>query len=97
MTEDPMDAAQRVLENAPRRKRATATGKSRTTSNPIGRPLRGRRVTRGNSGQASRSNKGSKASRTRKKKEDESTPEDLREVRHYSPLFLDVWSRRMGV
>jgi len=90
ISEDPMDAAQRVLENAPRRKRATATRKTRTISNPIDRPSRGRRVTRGDSGQASRSNKDSKASRTRKKKEDESTPEDLREVRHYPPLFLDV-------
>jgi hypothetical protein len=91
ISEDPMDAAQRVLENAPRRKRATTTRKSRTISNPIDRPSRGRRVTRGDSGRASRSNKDSRASRTRKKKEDESTPEDLREVRHHLPLFLDVW------
>jgi hypothetical protein len=97
VTENPMDAAQRVLENAPRRKRATATRKSRTISNPVGRPSRARGVMRGDSGQASRSKKDPKVSRTRKKKEDESTPEDLREVRHYLPLFLDVWGRRMEV
>ena len=99
-TEGPMDVARRVLENAPRRKterQTTATRKSKTTSNPAGgsssmhgvqtRPSRGRRVTRNAGGQASRGKKGSAGSRTRKKKEDESTPEDLREVclsRHHS-------------
>jgi hypothetical protein len=96
ISEDPMEAAQRVLENAPRRKRATATRTSRTISKPIDRPSRGRRVTRGDSGRALRSNKDSKASRARKKKEDESTPEDLREVCHYPPLFLDEWGDSWG-
>ena len=97
---DPMRAARRVLESAPRRKterRTTATKKIKTTSNSAGggsgphegqtRPSRGRRATRNAGGQASRSKKGSVGSRTRKKKEDESTPEDVREVRlsrHYS-------------
>lgn len=102
-TEDPMEVARRVLENAPRRKterRTTATGKSKTTSNPAGgssnihgvqtRPSRGRRVTRNAGGQASRSKKGSAGSRTRKKKEDESTPEDLRQVRLSRHHCLDV-------
>ena len=99
-TEDPIGAARRVLEDAPRRKterRTTATRKSKSTSGPAGvsgslhegqtRPSRGRRATRNAGGQASRSKKGSVGSRTRKKKKDESTPEDLREVRlscHYS-------------
>jgi hypothetical protein len=99
-TEDPIGAARRVLEDAPRRKterRTTATRKGKSTSNPAGvssslhegqtRPSRGRRATRNAGGQASRRNKGSAGSRTRKKKKDESTPEDLREVRlsyHYS-------------
>ena len=89
MTGDPLEAAHRVLENAPRRKRATATRKNQPTSNPISRPSRGRRVARGDTGQASRRNKSSKGSRTRKKK-DENTPEDLREVRRYPPLCLDL-------
>jgi hypothetical protein len=88
--EDPVQAAERVLENAPRRQRTIVTRKNQTTSNTIGRPSRGRRVTRGDSRPVLRSNKGSKGGRTRKKKEDESTPEDLREVRHYPPLFLVV-------
>lgn len=86
--EDPMDAARRVLENAPRRKRTTGMRK-KTPSNPVDednegrtRPTRGRRVPRIVSGQASRSKKGSEGSRLgKKKKKDESTPEDLREVR----------------
>ena len=103
-TKDPTEVARRVLENAPRRKterRTTATRKSKTTSNPAGgssslhegqtRPSRGRRATRNAGGQASRSKKKSAGSRTRKKKEDESTPEDLREVRlscHYSLMSV---------
>ncbi len=101
ITEDPMDVARRVLENAPRRKperRAPATKKSQTSSNPVGgnnsqhegrtRPSRGRRVTRSAGGQASRGKKSSERGRVRKKKVDESTPEDLREVRFGPLLFL---------
>ncbi len=104
-TEDPMEAATRVLENAPRRKverRATATRKKKTTSNAVEggsgvhekrtRSARGRHTVRSASGQASRREKGSKGSRPRprKKKEDESTPEDVREVRFGLTLFLGV-------
>jgi hypothetical protein len=92
IAEDPMGAARRVLENAPRRKverRAAATRK-KTASNPAEgdndvyhgrlRPARGRHMVRGASGQASRRKKGS-GSRPRKKKGDESTPDEVREVR----------------
>jgi hypothetical protein len=102
MTEDPMEAARRVLENAPRRKferRATATRKRKTVTNPVEedndvpvgptRPARGRRLMRNGNGQASRRKKGSERSRPRKKG-DGSTPEDLREVRLDPPLFLDA-------
>ena len=101
--EDPMGAARRVLENAPRRKverRAAATRKRKTASNPVEgdndvyqgrlRPTRGRHTVRGASGQASRRKKGSEGSRPRKKKGDESTPEEVREVRLVLPLILDV-------
>ena len=94
MTEDPMGAARRVLENAPRRKverRAASTRKRKSAGNPVEgdndvyhgrlRPARGRHVVRGASGQASRRKKGSEGSRPRKKKGDESTPEEVREVR----------------
>jgi hypothetical protein len=102
MTQDPMEAARRVLENAPRRKferRAMATRKRKTATNPVEdneesvgptRPARGRHPTRTGSGQASRRKKGSGQSRPRRKKEDGSTPEDLREVRLVPPLFLDA-------
>jgi hypothetical protein len=103
ITEDPMGAATRVLENAPRRKverRAAATRKRKTTSNPVEggndvyhgrlRPARGRHTVRGASRQTSRRKKGSEGSRPRKKKVDESTPEDVREVRLGLPLLLDV-------
>jgi hypothetical protein len=76
IVEDPTEAARRVLENAPQR-RVMATRKKKTTSNPVGendgvreeqtRPARGRRVTRGTAGQASRNKKGSGGSRPRKK------------------------------
>jgi hypothetical protein len=91
--EDPMEAASRVLENAPRRKierRVTATRKRKATSNrvedddvPEGRtrPARGRHMMRSASGRGSRRKKSSEGSRPRKKKGDDSTPEDLREVR----------------
>ena len=101
--EDPMAAARRVLENAPRRKverRAAATRKKKSASNPVGgdndvhhgrlRPARGRHMVRGASGQASRRKKGSEGSRPRKKKVDESTPEEVREVRLGLPLILDL-------
>lgn len=89
ITEDPMQAARRVLENAPRRKierRVAATKKRKTASNPVEeeRPARGVR------GQASRRKKSSKGSRPRKKKVDESTPEEVREVRVGLPLTLYV-------
>ena len=103
ITEDPMGAARRVLENAPRRKverRAAATRKRKTASNPVEgdndvyhgrlRPTRGRHMVRGASGQASRRKKGSEGSRPRKKKGDESTPEEVREVGLGLPLILDV-------
>ena len=103
MTEDPMEAARRVLENAPRRKferRTTATRKRTTASNPVEedidvperrtRPARGRHMMRSANGPASRRKKGSEGSRPRKKKGDEGTPEDLREVRPCRPLFLDA-------
>ncbi|KAF8504606.1 hypothetical protein F5888DRAFT_1799295 [Russula emetica] len=93
ITEDPMGAARRVLENAPRRKverRAAVTRKRKTASNPVEgdnevyhgrlRPARGRHTVRGARGQASRRKKGSE-SRPRKKKGDESTPEEVRETR----------------
>lgn len=96
-TEDPMGAAKRVLENAPRRKadrRAAATKRKTTDSNLVEddndvhhgrlRRARGRQMVRGASGQASRRKKDSEGSRprkTRKKKGDESTPEEVREVR----------------
>ena len=74
MAGDPSEAAQCVLESTPRRKRTTATRKSRPTSNPIGRSSRGRHVARGDdSGQASHSNNCSEGSRTRKKKDDETS------------------------
>jgi hypothetical protein len=103
ITEDPMGAARRVLENAPRRKverRAAATRKRKTTSNPVERdndvshgrlrPARGRHMVRGANTQASRRKKGSEGSRPRRKKGDESTPEEVREVRLGLPLILDV-------
>jgi hypothetical protein len=92
--QDPMEAAQSVLENAPRRRparRTAATGKGKASSSLVegghrGRgerrqPTRGRGATRGASGRVSRSKGGSRTSRSRKKKGDESTPEDVREVR----------------
>ncbi len=99
ITEDPMEAARRVLENAPRRKperRAAATRKRKTASNPVegnddvyqGRswPARGRHTVRG---AASRRKKGSEGSRPRKKG-DASTPEEAREVCFLGlPLILD--------
>ena len=103
MIEDPMGAARRVLENAPRRKaerQVAATRKRKTASNTNEgdndvyhrrlRPVRGRRMERGASGQASRRKKGSEGSRPRKKKGDESTPEEVREVCLGLPLILDV-------
>jgi hypothetical protein len=103
ITEDPIRAARRVLENAPRRKverRAAATRKMKTASNPVEgdsdvyngrpRPARGRPMVRGARGQASRRKKGSEGSRPRKKKGEESTPEEVREVRLGLPLLLDV-------
>jgi hypothetical protein len=97
-TEDPMEAARRVLENAPRRKiERRATRKRKTAPNrveedndvPEGRgPARGRHMKRSASGRASRRKKSSEGSRPRKKKGDDSTPEDLREVRLGPPLFL---------
>ncbi|KAI0001058.1 hypothetical protein BJV77DRAFT_972330, partial [Russula vinacea] len=90
MTEDPMEAARRVLENAPRRKferRAMATRKRKTATNTVEednevsvgpiRPARGRRSMRNGNGQASRRKKGSEQSRPRRKKGDGSTPEDV--------------------
>jgi hypothetical protein len=97
-TEDPMQVAQLVLENAPRRQRARMIGKSQTASKVIGRPSRGRRVTRGDSRPALRSNEGSKGSRMRKKNEDESTPEDLRRRGASLPvIFLLSGSRLIKV
>ena len=103
ITEDPMGAARRVLENAPRRKverQAAATRKKKTASNPVEgdndvyhgrlRPAPGRHMVRGASGQASRRKKGSEGSRPRKKKGDESTPEEVREVRLGLPVILDA-------
>jgi hypothetical protein len=103
MTEDPMEAARRVLENAPRRKferRAMATRKRKTATNAVEednevsagptRPARGRRSMRNGNGQASRRKKGSEPSRPRRKKGDGSTPEDVREVRLVPPLLLDA-------
>lgn len=103
MTEDPMEAARRVLENAPRRKferRAMATRKRKTATNTVEednevsvgpiRPARGRRSMRNGNGQASRRKKGSEQSRPRRKKGDGSTPEDVREVRIVPLLFLDA-------
>ena len=97
-TEDPMEAARRVLENAPRRKlerQGTVTRKRKTASKPVDgdndvpagrtRAARGRHTVRST---ASRRKKGSEGSRPRKKKEDESTPEDLREVRLGPPLII---------
>jgi len=95
VTEDLMEAARRVLKDAPLRKierRATAT---KTSSNPVvggssghegrTRSTRGRRAARSSRGRASQSKKGSKATRVRKK-EDESTPEDVRETREEERL-----------
>ena len=103
ISEDPMRAARRVLENAPRRKverRASATKKRKTDSKPVEgnndvyhgqlRPARGRHMVRGARGQASRRKKGSEGSRPRKKKADESTPEEVREVRLGLALILNV-------
>ena len=91
---DPTEAARSVLENAPRRRparRTAATGEGKATSSLVeggnrGRgerrqPTRGRSATRGASSRVSRSKGGSRTSRSRKKKGDESTPEDVREVR----------------
>jgi hypothetical protein len=102
ITEDPMGAARRVLENAPRRKverRAPTTRKGKKAFNPAGRdidvdhgrlrPARGRHTVRGASRQAPLRKKGSEGSRPRKKKGDESTPEEVREVCLGLPLTLD--------
>lgn len=96
---DPMEAARSVLENAPRRRparRTAATGKGKASSSLVeggnrGRgerrqPNRGRSATRGASGRVSRSKGGSRTSRSRKKKGDESTPEDVREKREQERL-----------
>ena len=103
---DPMEAARRVLENAPRRRpeRRTAPKSIRkTTASDLveggsgvraGRPRVGRRrgVTRTARGGVPRDKRGSGNSHPRpRKKGDESTPEDLREVRpswpcRYLPL-----------
>jgi hypothetical protein len=98
--EDPMEVARSVLKNAPRRgpaRRTTATKKGKASSSLVegghgGReerrqPTRGRGATRGARGQASRSKGGSRTSRSRKKKGDENTPEDLREVRLGLPSY----------
>ena len=98
--EDPMEAARRVLENAPRRgpaRRTTATRKGKVSSSLVEggngvreerkQPTRGRGATRSASGRASRSKGGSRTSRSRKKKGDESTPEDVSEVRLGLPLY----------
>ena len=95
--EDPMEAARRVLENAPRRKlerQGTVTRKRKSAPKPVEgnndvptmrtRATRGRHMVRS---AASRRKKGSEGSRPRKRKEDESTPEDLREVRPGPPLI----------
>ncbi|KAH9006305.1 hypothetical protein EDB86DRAFT_2824578 [Lactarius hatsudake] len=96
--EDPLEAARRVLENAPRRRparRTTATRKSKASSNLEGvnggheerrQPTRGRGATRSASGRVTRSRGGSKTSRSRKKKVDESTPEDVSEKREQERL-----------
>ncbi|KAH9067755.1 hypothetical protein EDB87DRAFT_1585175, partial [Lactarius vividus] len=96
--EDPLEAAWRVLENAPRRRparRTTATRKSKVSSNLEAikgghgeqrKTTRGRGATRSASGRATRSRGGSRASRSRKKKVDESTPEDVREKREQERL-----------
>ena len=94
ITLDPVEAARSVFENAPRRRparRTAATGKGKASSSLVeggnrGRgerrqPTRGRGATRGVSSRMSRSKVGSRTSRPRKKKGDESTPEDVREVR----------------
>ncbi|KAF8271058.1 hypothetical protein EI94DRAFT_632064 [Lactarius quietus] len=98
---DPMEAARSVLENAPRRRlprRSAATGKGKASSSLVeggnGRrgerkqPTRGRGATRSASGRVSRGRGGSRTSRSRKKKGDESTPEDLREVRLLLTVIL---------
>ena len=96
--EDPMEAARSVLENAPRRRparRTAAAGKGKASSSLVeggGRgdrrqSTRGRGATRSASGRVPRSKGGSKTSRSRKKKGDESTPEDVREVRFCLPSY----------
>jgi hypothetical protein len=98
--EDPMEAAKRVLDNAPRRKpeRQTVPRRKKNATAPelveggstvhAGRPRRMRRrgMTRAANRGASRG-KGSERSRSRKKVDD-STPEDLREVRLDLPISL---------
>ena len=101
---DPMEAARRVLENAPRRKpkrRTAPTSIRKTTASDVveggsgvraerPRVVRRRGVTRTARGGGPRDKKGSGNSRPRpRKKGDESTPEDLRAVR----LSLAVISR----
>lgn len=93
--EDLMDAARSVLENAPRRRpaRTAATKKGKASSGLLegghgGREER-RRPTRGRgaSRMGSRGRGGSRTSRSRKKKGDDSTPEELREVRLGLPSY----------
>jgi hypothetical protein len=99
--EDPLEAARNVLENAPRRRparRTAAIGKGKASSSLVegshgGRgerrkPIRGRGATRSASGRVPRSKGGSGMSRSRKKKGDESTPEDLREVGRKLAIIL---------
>jgi hypothetical protein len=97
--EDPVEAARRVLENAPRRKperRTAPMSKRKFIASELGeagsgmrggRPRLARRrgVTLTASGGTSRAKRASGKSRPRKKG-DESTPEDLREVRLDLPL-----------
>ncbi|KAI9441507.1 hypothetical protein H4582DRAFT_1390694 [Lactarius indigo] len=97
--EDPMEVARRVLDNAPRRRparRTTATRESKASSGLVeggdGRrearrqSTRGRGATRSTAGRATRSRGGSRTSRSRKKKVDESTPEDVSEKREQERL-----------
>ncbi|KAI0250091.1 hypothetical protein BJV78DRAFT_621855 [Lactifluus subvellereus] len=96
---DPMEAARRVLENAPRRRperRNAPTSIRKTTTTDLveggsgvravrPRVVRRRGVTRTARGGVPRDKKGSGKSRPRKKG-DESTPEDLREKREQERL-----------
>ncbi|KAI9465161.1 hypothetical protein BJY52DRAFT_1245425 [Lactarius psammicola] len=90
---DPMEAARRVLENAPRRTRATRKGKASSSLVERGdgareerrQPTRGRGATRSASGRA----------RSRKKKGDESTPEDVSEKREQERLKRVEYFRQL--